>query len=91
MLEDLNQQLESLHDIFTMINSDSEKYLLALDIFENELNNEIKADTEQRFQRFLREEVHPYLQAKLELKTDAEIKNKIKDYFLQIFTQTNLF
>ncbi|HCA07963.1 MULTISPECIES: GAF domain-containing protein [unclassified Chryseobacterium] len=91
MLEDLNQQLESLHDIFTMINSDSEKYLLALDIFENELNNEIKADTEQRFQRFLREEIHPYLQAKLELKTDAEIKNKIKDYFLQIFTQTNLF
>ncbi|MBL1223319.1 GAF domain-containing protein [Chryseobacterium sp. L7] len=91
MLEDLNQQLESLHDIFIMINSDSEKYLLALDIFENELNNEIKADTEQRFQRLLREEIHPFLQAKLELKTDREIKNKIKDYFLQVFTQTDLF
>lgn len=91
MLEDLNQQLESLHDIFIMINSDSEKYLLALDIFENELNNEIKADTEQRFQRLLREEIHPFLQAKLELKTDREIKNKIKDYFLEVFTQTDLF
>lgn len=91
MLEDLNQQLESLHDIFTLINSDSEKYLLALDVFENELNNEIKADTEQRLQRFLREEIHPYLQGKLELKTDREIKNKIKDYFLQVFSQTDLF
>ncbi|WP_223560456.1 GAF domain-containing protein [Chryseobacterium lathyri] len=91
MLEDLNQQLESLHDIFTLINSDSEKYLLALDVFENELNNEIKADTEQRLQRLLREEVHPYLQGKLELKTDREIKNKIKDYFVQVFAQTDLF
>lgn len=91
MLEDLNQQLESLHDIFTLINSDSEKYLLALDVFENELNNEIKADTEQRLQRFLREEIHPYLQGKLELKTDREIKNKIKDYFVQVFSQTDLF
>ena len=91
MLEDLNQQLESLHDIFTLINSDSEKYLLALDVFENELNNEIKADTEQRLQRLLREEIHPYLQGKLELKTDMEIKNKIKDYFVQVFTQTDLF
>ncbi|KMQ58655.1 hypothetical protein ACM46_21790 [Chryseobacterium angstadtii] len=91
MLEDLNQQLESLHDIFTMINSDSEKYLLALELFENELNNEIKADTEQRLQRFLREEVHLYLQGKLELKTDPEIKEKIKDYFLQVFVQTDLF
>lgn len=91
MLEDLNQQIESLQEIFAMINSESEKYLLALDVFENELNNEIKADTEQRLQRFLREEVHPYLQGKLELKTDREIKTKIKDYFVQIFTQTNLF
>jgi len=91
MLEDINQQLDSLHDIFTMINSDSEKYLLALDVFENELNNEIKADTEQRLQRLLREEIHPYLQGKLEMKADKEIKNKIKDYFLQVFTQTDLF
>ena len=91
MLEDINQQLDSLHEIFTMINSDSEKYLLALDIFENELNNEIKADTEQRLQRLLREEIHPYLQGKLEMKADKEIKNKIKDYFLQVFTQTDLF
>jgi hypothetical protein len=47
MLEELNQQIESLHEIFNLTNSDSEKFLLALDIFENELNNEIKADTEQ--------------------------------------------
>ncbi|MCT2407192.1 GAF domain-containing protein [Chryseobacterium antibioticum] len=91
MLEDLNQQIESLQEIFAMINSESEKYLMALDVFENELNNEIKADTEQRLQRFLREEAHPYLQGKLELKTDREIKTKIKDYFVQVFTQTNLF
>ncbi|NML70686.1 GAF domain-containing protein [Chryseobacterium sp. RP-3-3] len=91
MLEDLNQQIESLQEIFAMINSESEKYFMALDAFENELNNEIRADTEQRLQRFLREEAHPYLQGKLELKTDREIKTKIKDYFVQVFTQTNLF
>ncbi|RMZ60339.1 GAF domain-containing protein [Chryseobacterium nematophagum] len=91
MREDLNQQLDSLHDIFSSINSDSEKYILALDIFENELNNEIKADTEQRLQRFLREEVHPYLQGKLEVKTTKEVKIKIKDYFSLIFPQNDLF
>ncbi|WP_353150529.1 GAF domain-containing protein [Chryseobacterium sp.] len=91
MLEDLNQQIECLIEIFTLTNSDSEKFLLALDIFKNELNHEIKADTEQRFQRLLREEIHPFLQGKLEIKTSREIKSKIKDYFLQIFAQTDLF
>jgi hypothetical protein len=91
MLEDLNQQIDCLHGIFSLINSDSEKYLLALDIFENELNNEIKADSEQRFQRLLREEIHPFLQAKLEIKSSSEIKAKIKDYFTQVFTQNDLF
>ncbi|ROI02981.1 GAF domain-containing protein [Chryseobacterium sp. G0240] len=91
MLEDLNQQIECLMEIFTLTNSDSEKFLLALDIFKNELNHEIKADTEQRFQRLLREEIHPFLQGKLEIKTSREIKSKIKDYFLQIFAQTDLF
>ncbi|MDQ0595597.1 hypothetical protein QFZ37_003966 [Chryseobacterium ginsenosidimutans] len=91
MLEDLNQQIDCLHEIFSLINSDSEKYLLALDIFENELNNEIKADSEQRFQRVLREEIHPFLQAKLEIKSSSEVKAKIKDYFAQVFTQNDLF
>ncbi|MFP3593065.1 GAF domain-containing protein [Chryseobacterium sp. SIMBA_038] len=91
MLEDLNQQIDGLHEIFSLINSDSEKYLLALDVFENELNNEIKADTEQRLQRLLREEIHPYLQGKLEVQSSGEIKTKIKDYFTQVFTQNDLF
>ncbi|MGE4514214.1 MAG: GAF domain-containing protein, partial [Chryseobacterium sp.] len=91
MLEDLNQQIDALHDIFSLINSDSEKYILALEIFENELNNDIKADSEQRFQRLLRDEIHPFLQGKLELKPSSEIKAKIKDYFAKVFIQTNLF
>ncbi|WP_374461210.1 GAF domain-containing protein [Chryseobacterium taeanense] len=91
MLEDLNQQIDALHEIFSLINSDSEKYMLALEIFENELNNDIKADSEQRFQRLLRDEIHPFLQGKLELKPSSEIKAKIKDYFAKIFIQTNLF
>ncbi|SDI10044.1 hypothetical protein SAMN05421846_10475 [Chryseobacterium taeanense] len=91
MLEDLNQQIDALHDIFSLINSDSEKYMLALEIFENELNNDIKADSEQRFQRLLRDEIHPFLQGKLELKPSSEIKAKIKDYFAKVFIQTNLF
>lgn len=91
MLEDLNQQIGCLHDIFLMINSDSEKYLLALEIFEYELNNEIKADTEQRFQRLLRDEIHPFLQGKLEIKSSSEVKAKIKDYFARVFIQTDLF
>jgi len=91
MLQDLNRQIESLNEILTLTNSDSEKFLLALDVFENELNNEIKADTEQRFQRLLREEIHPFLQGKLEIKTSRAIKAKIKDYFSQIFSSTELF
>ena len=92
MLEDLNQQIECLHGIFSMLtDSDTEKYHLAIDIFENELNNEIKADSEQRFQRLLRDEIHPFLQAKLEIKTSSEVKAKIKDYFSQVFTQNDLF
>lgn len=91
MLQDLNQQIEWLIDILTLTNSDSEKFTLALDVFENELNNEIKADTEQRFQRLLREEVHPFLQAKLEMRSPREVKTKIKDYFLQMRPQTDLF
>ncbi|SIQ40753.1 hypothetical protein SAMN05880574_11242 [Chryseobacterium sp. RU37D] len=91
MLEDLNQQIESLHQIFSLINSESEKYILALDIFENELNNEIKADSEQRFQRLLRDEIHHFLQGKLEIKSSSEVKAKIKDYFAQVFPQTDLF
>ncbi len=91
MLEDLNRQIACLHEIFLLINSDSEKYLLALEIFDYELNNEIKADTEQRFQRLLRDEIHPFLQGKLEIKSSSEVKAKIKDYFTQIFTQTHLF
>lgn len=91
MLQDLNQQIEWLIDILTLTNSDSEKFTLALDVFENELNNEIKADTEQRFQRLLREEIHPFLQAKLEVRSSREVKAKIKDYFLQVRPQTDLF
>ncbi|MBP2619052.1 GAF domain-containing protein [Chryseobacterium jejuense] len=91
MLQDLNQQIEWLIDILTLTNSDSEKFTLALDMFENELNNEIKADTEQRFQRLLREEIHPFLQAKLEMRSSREVKTKIKEYFLQVLSQTDLF
>ncbi len=91
MLKDLNHQIEWLNTIFTLINSDSEKFILALDVFENELNNEIKADTEQRFQRLLREEIHPYLQGKLEVRTPRPVKAKIQDYFSQILAQTDLF
>ncbi|AZB01470.1 GAF domain-containing protein [Chryseobacterium joostei] len=91
MLLDLNQQIEWLIDILALTNSDSEKFTLALDVFENELNNEIKADTEQRFQRLLREEIHPFLQAKLEVRSSREVKSKIKDYFLQVRPQTDLF
>ncbi len=91
MLQDLNHQIERLIEILTLTNSDSEKFLLALEVFENELNNEIKADTEQRFQRLLREEIHPFLQGKLEIKTSREIKTKIKEYFALVMAQTDLF
>lgn len=91
MLKDINQQIEWLKDILTLTNSESEKFILALEVFENELNHEIKADTEQRFQRLLREEIHPFLQGKLEVKTSLEIKSKIQNYFALIRAQTDLF
>ncbi len=91
MLEDLNRQIGCLQGIFALMNAEPEKYILALEIFENELNHEIKADSEQRFQRLLRDEVHPYLQAKLEIKSSSEVKAKIKEYFAQVFSQSDLF
>lgn len=91
MLQDLNQQIEWLNDILALTNSESEKFMLALDVFENELNHEIKADTEQRFQRLLREEIHPFLQGKLEVKTSREVKSKIQNYFALVLVQTDLF
>ena len=91
MLQDINQQIEWLKNILTLTNSDSEKFLLALDVFENELNHEIKADTEQRFQRLLREEIHLFLQGKLEVRTSKEIKSMIQNYFALVLTQTDLF
>lgn len=91
MVEDLNQQIEWLKNILTLTNSDSEKFLLALEVFENELNHEIKADTEQRFQRLLRDEIHPFLQGKLEVRTSQEIKSMIQNYFALVLNQTDLF
>lgn len=92
MLEDLNQQIDGICSLLILLNSsESEKYSLAIDVFEKELNNEIKADTEQRFQRLLREEIHPYLQGQLEVKSDEKIKDKIKIYFSQVFPQNDLF
>ncbi|WP_262151227.1 GAF domain-containing protein [Chryseobacterium foetidum] len=88
MLEDLNEQIDCLHQLFTDLNfPESEKYLLALDVFENELNNDFKADTEQRFQYFLREEIHPFLQAQLEIKSPESIKN----YFSKVYSVNSLF
>lgn len=88
MLADLNEQIETLCDIFsgTQI-QDQDKYLFALELFENELNNDFKADTEQRFQRLLNEEIHPLLQAELELHSDKNIKA----YFSKIYSVNSLF
>lgn len=88
MLDDLNEQIETLCDIFsgTQI-QDQDKYLFALELFENELNNDFKADTEQRFQRLLNEEIHPLLQAELELHSNKNIK----DYFSKIYSVNSLF
>lgn len=88
MLADLNEQIETLCDIFsgTQI-QDQDKYLFALELFENELNNDFKADTEQRFQRLLNEEIHPLLQAELELHSNKNIKA----YFSKIYSVNSLF
>ena len=91
MLQDLNQQIEWLNEVLTLTNSDSEKFVLALDVFENEINNEIKADTEQRFQRLLREEIHPFYRKTGSKNLQRNKKQKIKDYFSHIFTSTDLF
>ncbi|KQR93569.1 hypothetical protein ASG01_10395 [Chryseobacterium sp. Leaf180] len=92
MLEDLNHQIESLYAILSELSfTGTEKFVLALDVFENELNNDIKADTEQRFQQFLRENLHPFLQGQLETVSDESKKDLIQNYFRQVFSQNNLF
>lgn len=88
MLDDLNKQIDYLHKLFSSSNFlENEKYILALDVFENELNHDFKADTEQRFQRLLREEIHPLLQAELEIRSTEAIK----DYFSSVYAVNSLF
>ncbi|WP_419868774.1 GAF domain-containing protein [Chryseobacterium sp. CT-SW4] len=91
MLEDLNQQIDCLYEVFSLTNSNSEKYILALDIFKAELQKDIKADTEQRFQRLLRENIHPFLRTKLDSKISKKIKDKIDHYFSQVYALNDLF
>lgn len=91
MMEDLNEQMDCLQNLFTDIGTDTEPFVLALEVFYHELNHDIKADTEQRFQRLLREDIHPYLQAKLEVESPEPVRKNIKEYFSRVFAQNDLF
>lgn len=92
MLEDLNQQIDTLYEVFyTIKDIETEKLLLAIDVFKAELSLDIKADTEKRLQRLLKERIHPFLQGKLETNPSKVVKEKIQAYFSQIFTENHLF
>ena len=60
---DLKEQINALYFLFNQIdNPEKEKYILALNEFEAEISDSLKADTENRFQRLMLAEIHPFLE-----------------------------
>lgn len=88
---DLKQQTIALSEIFeTADNETSEKFLMALDAFREELSDYIRADTEQRFQHFLRSEIAPQLLI-LENSGNRIVQQLLKRYQRNTFHRYGVF
>ncbi len=91
--EDLKNQLKTLLAIFESLNSNSSLTLLEQRKFEmqtyfRELEQELKADTEQQIQTYIQKEIHPILNNS---KIDKECQLMIDQYFEELDPKTGLF
>lgn len=90
---DLKAQLERLLTIFKNLKTNSELSLLEQRKFEmqsyiTELELELKADTEQQIQNYIKNEIHPILSAS---QADADCRSLISSYFETLDPKTHLF
>ncbi|WP_246008073.1 GAF domain-containing protein [Kaistella jeonii] len=85
---DLNTQIISLREIISKISDKLvSKFYIELKDFEEEICCNLKADTEQRFQGFLKHKIHPFLR-----ECDfPEINNFRTNYFSKIFLENEIF
>ncbi|MBC5836602.1 GAF domain-containing protein [Flavobacterium muglaense] len=91
--EDLKNQLQSVLTIFEHLKSSSPLSLLEQRKFEmqsyyNELEAELKADTEQQIQNYVQKEIHPILK---NTRVDHDGQNLIDQYFTELDSKTGLF
>ena len=90
---DLSNQLEALLEIISSVNSNSYFLILEQREFElksllDEINENLKADTEQNIQKYIETEVHPVLK---NTETTAENDILIAAYFNKIDEKTGMF
>lgn len=91
--EDLKNQLKTLLSIFESLKSNNALSLLEQRKFEmqsyfNELQLELKADTEQQIQNYIQKEIHPILKNS---KVDNDCQLLIDNYFEELDPKTALF
>lgn len=91
--EDLKNQLKTLLNIFESLKSNNALSLLEQRKFEmqsyfNELQLELKADTEQQIQNYIQKEIHPILKNS---KADNDCQLLIDNYFEELDPKTALF
>lgn len=89
--QDLLQQTEFLLKIFNRAPVEiSEEYVLALDIFRDEIQHHLRADTEHRFQHFLEKEISPRL-LNLAQSEDRTLQEMLKKYAKSTFRHNGIF
>ncbi len=91
--EDLKNQLQTLLTIFESLKSNNPLSLLEQRKFEmksyfNELQLELKADTEQQVQNYIQKEIHPILKNS---KAETDCQFLIDNYFEELDPKTALF
>lgn len=90
---DLKNQLETLLDIISKIKSTTNFMILEQREFElksllDQIEDNLKADTEQQIQKYINTEVHPVLK---NTETDSEITELVDSYFSKIDEKTGMF
>ena len=85
---DLNAQINDLKEIFSKIpDEETFKFQIELNDFQDEIFSSLKADTEQRFQGFVKHKIHPFL-----LECDSfEMIDLRSDYFSKIYLESEIF
>ncbi|MGO4821356.1 MULTISPECIES: GAF domain-containing protein [unclassified Flavobacterium] len=91
--EDLRNQLKSLLAIFDKLKETKKLAILEqrkfeMNAFVSELDSELKTDTEQQIQNYIRKDIHPII---AKAKVVASSQEEIANYFSHIDSKTGLY